>query len=313
MFEKVDAVIVKTPDASFFYFTGLEGTWESSYAIVFPDAVEVVAPPLERGRAHFYTSRKEMEALLKELATAEKIGFNSRGLSHADYLYLKKIIGGKWIDVGKEIMEARVVKRKSEVALIRRACRETKRIMDSLSLESKSEAEVAAEAEYEMRKRGMKAAFDTIVAFGKNSSSPHHTAGKKSYAMPAILDMGARYRNYCSDITRTFVERRGRKIYEIVEEALNIAIDEMVEGVKASEVVKKVEDFLKKHGRGMRHSLGHSIGIEVHDGFSLSSASNFILKENMVFAVEPAIYTAGMGVRIEEDVIVKKGKAEIIR
>jgi len=125
--------------------------------------------------------------------------------------------------------------------------------------------------------------------------------------------MGARYRNYCSDITRTFVERRGRKIYEIVEEALNIAIDEMVEGVKASEVVKKVEDFLKKHGRGMRHSLGHSIGIEVHDGFSLSSASNFILKENMVFAVEPAIYTAGMGVRIEEDVIVKKGKAEIIR
>ena len=313
IFEKVDSIILKTPDPNFFYFTKLEGTWEASFAIVFPDGVEVVAPPLERGEAKFYKGREEMERILKDAVTGDKIGFNGSSLPHATYRYLRKLLGGKWIDVRKELAEMRLVKNREEIMLIKKACRETARIITALSMENKRETEVAAEIEYEMRRRGMKPAFDTIAAFGKNAASPHHIPGRKRYVTPAIIDAGARYRNYCSDLTFTAINRRGRRLYEMVEEALYMAVDEMGEGAKASDVAKMVEDFFRKHGYEMRHALGHSIGIEVHDGFSLSARSNFVLRENMVFAVEPAIYTRNMGVRIERDVVVGRKGAEIIR
>ncbi len=313
IFDRVDFILLKTPDPNFFYFTKVEGAWEGSYAIVFSDAIEIIAPPLERGKANFYKSREEMERLLGDIARGEKIGFNASSLSIADHRHLKKLLGGKWIDVGKELSEMRLVKGREEITLIKKACRETERIIHNIPMEGKKEVEVAAEIEYEMRRRGMKPAFDTIVAFGKNTAFPHHIPGRKEHVMPVIVDAGAKYRNYCSDITKSFVGRKGKGIYELVEHALGIALDEMREGVKASYVVKKVEDFFKKHGYGMRHALGHSIGIEVHDGFSLTPKSDFVLKENMVFAVEPAIYENSMGVRIEKDVIVKKNGVEIIR
>ncbi|MEM2934970.1 MAG: M24 family metallopeptidase, partial [Candidatus Thermoplasmatota archaeon] len=100
--------------------------------------------------------------------------------------------------------------------------------------------------------------------------------------------------------------------YEIVNEALNMTIDELREGVKAEDLYKKVEKFFSKYKFKMIHGLGHSIGLDVHDGYSIGKNSNFIFKENMVFAIEPAIYTKNFGIRMEEDVLIKKNKAEII-
>ncbi len=313
VFEKVDAIVIKTPDENFFYFTRRHGMWENSYAIIFPEKVEIIAPPLEEGDANFYRSKEEMEEFLKNFLDVGRVGFNGEKLSYKDYRHLKKLTKAKFIDVGREIKKMRLVKRKDEINAIRKANRITREILENIEMDGKSEVEVASEIECSMLRKNATRAFPTIVAFGKNTSSPHHIPSKKKFAMPSLIDAGAKYMGYCADITRSFVDRRGKRLYEIVEEAFYIAIDEMEEGRKAKDVYEAVEKFLKKHGYEMRHALGHSIGINVHDGFSLSKKADFVLQENMVFAVEPAIYLKNYGIRIEEDVVIKGGKARIIR
>jgi len=313
IFNKVDVIVVKSPDVNFFYFTQMEGMWEESYAVVFPDGVKIIAPPLEEGDAYFYHNKREMERILKEVVNAEHIGFNGNALSYRDFRFLKKFIGGKWIDVGKELMKMRAIKRREEIEKIKKACRKTVKIMKNIEFDGKKERDICAEIEYEVKRQGLKMAFETIVAFGKNTSSPHHVPGIKKFSFPVIVDMGIKFQNYCSDITESFVNRKGRKIYEIVEEALYLAIDEIREGVKAGYVAKNIENFLKKNGYGMRHALGHSIGVSVHDGYSISINSKFVFKKNMVFAIEPAIYTKSVGVRLERDILVGREKSRIIR
>ncbi|RLF50396.1 MAG: aminopeptidase P family protein, partial [Thermoplasmata archaeon] len=162
-----------------------------------------------------------------------------------------------------------------------------------------------------LAKKNAEEAFKTIVAFGKNSSMPHHMPSNKKFLFPALIDMGARCESYCADITRTFMKKKNKK-YEIIEEALYLAIDSMEAGIKASQVYNKVEKFLDRHGIKMIHALGHSIGIKVHDGLAINKKANFEIKENMVFAIEPAAYFKKYGIRIEEDVLIKNGRARII-
>ncbi|HEC76251.1 MAG TPA: aminopeptidase P family protein [Thermoplasmatales archaeon] len=313
IFEKVDAVLVKTPDSNFFYFTGLEGMWENSFAVVFPDKVEVIAPPLEKGDAHFYKGKKEMEKLLIEIVCGEKIGFDGKKLSYGDYKYLKKLLKCSFVDVGNEIKKMRLIKRRDEVEKIRRACRISLKVFEEIDFNNKREKEVSALIEYKFRMRDAYPAFNTIVAFGKNTSFPHHIPTNKKFVFPSLIDTGAKYKGYSSDITRSFVKRKGRKLYELIESILYEIINEMHAGKKANEIYEMAENFFNKYGYSMRHALGHSIGIDVHDGFSINKRSDFVLKENMVFAIEPAIYLKSYGLRIEEDVIVRKNRGEIIR
>ena len=313
IFEKVDAILVKTPDSNFFYFTGLEGMWENSYAVVFPEKVEVIAPPLEKGKANFYKSKKEMEILLKNIACVDKIGYDGNKLSCREYRYLKKLLKCGFFDVGDKIRKMRAIKRREEIEKIRKACRISLKVIDEIVFNGKSEKEVSAIIEYKFRMMNVYPSFNTIVAFGKNTSFPHHIPTNKKFVYPSLIDAGAKYKGYSSDITRSFVRKKGTKLYELVEIILHEIIDEMHEGMKAKEIYEMAEKFFKKHGYSMRHAIGHSIGIDVHDGFSINKKSDFLLKENMVFAIEPAIYLKNYGIRIEEDVIVKKNKAEIIR
>jgi len=318
LFEMVDAVLIANTtvrDENFFYVTRLPGMWEHSFAIVFPERVEIIAPPLEEGVSHTYTNRKEMESLLKKMVDVERIGFNGERLPYNHFRYLKKLLGGKWIDVSRALNEQRVVKKRDELQLIRKACRISLSIMEEVEQggEGMSERELAADIEHKMRRNNAYPSFDTIVAYGIHTASPHHTPTNKQWMLPALIDMGACYRGYSSDITRSFVGRKGKKLHEVVEHALHMAVDEMREGVSAGSIYKLVEDYFGRYGYRMRHALGHSIGIHVHDGFSITGNADFVFRENMVFAVEPAVYLKRYGIRIEEDVVVGKHKAMIIR
>ena len=312
MFEKVDALLIKTPDENFFYFTKLEGFYENSYAVVLPDKVITIAPHLEEKADYFYKSKKELEKILKDVAKVDKLGINGEALSYKDFVYLKKLLKTKLIDVSQEIKKLRVVKKPDEINLIKKAYRISNEVVNQLDFRNKTEKEIVKEIEMAILKNNAKLAFEPIVAFGKNSAIPHHMASNKKFVLPALIDLGAKYKGYCADITRTFIDKKGKKVYEIVEEALYMAIDNMVEGIKAKEVYELIEKFFKKHGYKMLHGLGHSIGLKVHDGYALNKKADFILKENMVFAVEPAIYTKSFGVRLEEDIIVGKRKGKII-
>ena len=310
----VDVIFIKNgmcKDENFFYFTGFEGLWENAIAIVYPEKVEVLSPPLEK-EAIFYHNRQELEKLLKEMLNGRKVGFNGNALSYSELNYLKKVVNAKFVDVGKKLKKARLIKERDEIKKIRKACKISMKAVEEIEFDGKTESWVAGEAEFIMKRENAKPAFDTIVAFGKNTSIPHHMPTNKKFVMPALIDLGAKYKGYCADITRSFVENKGKRIYEIVEEALHIALDEIKEGVVAKDVNDKIEKFFARHGFSMRHGLGHSIGLKVHDGYAINKDAKFLFKENMVFAIEPAIYTKRIGIRIEEDIIVRKNKAEII-
>ena len=316
IFEKVDAVIIantEMKDENFLYFTRLHGLWENSFAIIFPDKIEIVAPPLEEGNAYWYTTKEEMQRLLKKILSVEKVGFNGAHLAYNQVVYLKKLLDCNLVDISNDLKSLRLIKRKDEIDAIRKACRISLKIIENIDITMKKENEIASKIEQKMRKMNALPAFNTIVAFGKNSAIPHHIPTNKKCVMPALIDLGAKYGGYASDITRSFVGRSGKRVYEIVEEALYRGLDEIHDGVQARDVYKSVGKILRKHGYGFRHPLGHSVGIKVHDGFPIHQRSDFMFKENMVFAIEPAVYVKRYGIRIEEDIIIRKDKVEIIR
>ena len=270
----------------------------------------------------------ERKTLLRDLADRLRgaeprvIGFDE--LNVEIYLKLKKKLLGFEIRPKPEIVrEMRSIKDEEEISRMRRACDIADRGMEAVrsSLEEgMREYEVAAELEYTMRKAGAEGiAFETIVGSGPRAAYPH--AGCKEREIRKgdfiVIDTGATYRGYRSDITRTFVlgkpSGEQRRIYEAVFEANEGALKEIREGVKGSEVDELARRIITESGYGefFIHSLGHGVGLEVHELPSLSRESKDVLKAGNIVTDEPGIYVAGRGgVRIEDTVLVTKGKAE---
>lgn len=338
----VDAIVIQNAtephiDLTFFYITGLtSGLFESSTAILTKDTFEIIIPQLEeesakncKAKVNVYKTKDEREKLLKEkLKGIKKIGVNSEELTYGSYLQLKKFAKAKFSDVSESIRKARLIKDEEEIELIKKACKivsEVANEIPSLIKEGVKENEVASEINYLMNKKGASGeSFTTIPAFGKNSAEPHYTSalGKAKKGDFLLFDFGAKYQRYCSDITRTFVlgkaTKQQREIYSTVLNAQQIAFDKIKQGVKGATVHKQVEKFInsaynKKFAGKFIHSTGHSIGLSVHDGGVLHPRMDLTLKEGMVFTVEPGIYLSGFGgVRIEDDIVVKKNGIEIL-
>lgn len=229
----------------------------------------------------------------------------------------------KIVDSTPAFTEAMSVKEANEIELIKGACNiADKAYIDLLGRikEGMSENEVAAELEYLMRKLGASGtSFETIVAFGENSSVPHHETGnrKLKFGDIILIDFGCIYGGYCSDCTRTFLfgddKKHGefKKMYEHVLKAHLLAKERITAGTTGREADGFARDYLREHNldKYFTHSLGHGIGINVHEYPNLSPKSEAILKNNMVFSDEPGVYFEGkFGIRIEDTVSLKDGK-----
>lgn len=174
----------------------------------------------------------------------------------------------------------------------------------------KREIEIAARLEYIMRTAGSEGpSFDTIVASGERSSCPHaHPTDRKIKAGEMVkIDFGAIWNGYHSDMTRTvFVgkaDRKFREIYGIVHEAQKRAIDAIKPGVTGFDIDKIARDHIASKGYGEKfgHTLGHSLGLDIHEMPGFSAKCNDVIKTGMVLTVEPGIYLPGWGgVRIED-------------
>lgn len=176
---------------------------------------------------------------------------------------------------------------------------------------SSTEKFAAASLEFDMTINGsIKPAFDTIVASGKRSSSPHSETSMNRVETPIVVDWGAKYDYYCSDITRTFIDtERQEEIWNIVLEAQKAAINTIALGVAYADVDNAARDVITEYGYGeyFIHSTGHGFGLEIHEDPVISNKVEGTLEENMVITAEPGIYIPGeFGVRIEDDVLVKK-------
>ncbi len=231
----------------------------------------------------------------------------------------------EFIDVGDSIMNLRQVKTDKEINKIREAAKivsEVAEVIPDKLKEGMKENELAALVNYEMMKRGASSpSFDTIAAFGPDTAEPHFTGGSRKLKKGdvVLIDFGAKYERYCSDMTRTFFFGKPDKemidVYNTVLEAQIAGIKAISEGKNGKEVdreARKIIDSSRFNGRFI-HSLGHGVGLNVHDHPALSPSYDFFLKENMVVTVEPGIYLTGKGgVRIEDDVVVKKDGCEVL-
>ena len=164
--------------------------------------------------------------------------------------------------------------------------------------------------------------FSPIIATSPNGSDPHHGTGKDIVKVgdSVVLDIGGKYNNYCSDMTRTvFIGKEPTKehaeIYNIVKSANEKAISIVKEGVKFSDIDKAARGIITEAGYGeyFTHRTGHCIGIECHDFGNVSSVNDNEVKAGMIFSIEPGIYLKdNIGVRIEDLVLVTKDGYEVL-
>jgi Xaa-Pro dipeptidase len=334
--ERLDVIAILNGshvDPNFFYVSGYRsGLFEGNTLFLFPDShVEVLTNPLEEEAArqkpdykvHVERSSSRSEhrkVVLSILRGCRRVGINFRGVSHRDYQELEAILSSKdLIDVSDALSRSRMVKDLDELEAISKAARIVSAVMDDvpgLVREGMTEKALKAKIDYLMVETGADSpSFESIVAFGENSALPHYSAGERRLRRgdSILVDVGARYHLYCSDITRTFFFGRAassqREAYATVLKAQTRAIAEIREGVTGKavhQIAAKVIDQSRFKGR-FTHGLGHSIGLEVHDGPGLTLRNPGKLRRNMVVTVEPGIYIPGKGgVRIEDDVVVTK-------
>ncbi|MBI5061089.1 MAG: M24 family metallopeptidase, partial [Candidatus Aenigmarchaeota archaeon] len=193
---------------------------------------------------------------------------------------------------------ARMIKDRDEISRIANASKASARIIKNLSI-SGTESSLAADLDWNIRKSGNKNAFDTIVATGNNIKTPHHTPTNKQLGKTVLIDLGVNYRGYCSDMARTF----GSPYEKIVQSVLSDIEEKMAPGVSCSDLDALARKALGKYRKKFITSLGHGVGIAIHEKPSISAASKDILRKGMVIAVEPAIY-ASNGCRIENTYLI---------
>ena len=238
---------------------------------------------------------------------------------------LAKAVGGeeKLEPASNFIRDLRKIKDQQEIQLIREACNLTNIGMQVAAQTVRpgvKEKEVAAEVEYAMRKKGSDGtAFDTIIASGASSAFPHGSCSDRTIQEGdlVVVDLGATYKFYRSDMTRTFVagkaSEKQRKIYETVRLAQQKAFENIKPDISAKEVDAAAREIIETAGFGeyFVHNLGHGVGLEVHEAPILSPDSKDILAVGNVVTNEPGIYLPGFGgVRIEDTVLVTADGAE---
>ena len=215
--------------------------------------------------------------------------------------------------------DLRTIKDDDEMKLLQRAIDIADAAMDAVvpTIEPGiTEAEVAWRLEKAMREMGAESpSFDTIVGSGPNGALPHHRAGDRviQSGEPIVIDMGAKYQGYCSDLTRTIIlgeqNETFRRIYDIVLGAQLTSINLVKPGITGGEADGYAREVINQagHGDNFGHSLGHGVGLEVHEYPGVGPTSTGVLQEGMVFTIEPGIYISGWGgVRIEDIVLMGK-------
>jgi len=328
--EGVEAmVIVNSPgciDYTFFYVTGYQhGLFEGAVAVLYPDGRrEVVVPRLEASAAgpevHVFANEEEKRQLLSPLLDVHTIGFHGQACPYTQFRTLQSLFPRATLtDVSSAVREARMVKDEEEIDALRRSgalAAEVARALPEMAEDADTEADIRAAVNYRLDRAGASPAFDTIVACGSHAALPHYTTGTAPRRRPILVDFGARYRRYCSDVTRTLAGpgEEQQRAHEAVREVQFLALDMIEPGVAAREIHERVNASLVRRGFSpLPHATGHSLGLEVHDGFSLSESSQVVLEPGMVMTVEPGVYISGrFGIRIEDDVLVTSRGCEVL-
>ena len=330
---RINAFLITDP-VSVEYISGFTGG--DSYALILPKNQYI----LTDGR---YTEMAQKEAPGFEVLTRKakltevielvvrrhrikEISFEGFRITYDALREYRKALGGvKWKAERPIVHILRKIKEPREVAVIQKCvevAEDAMRVVRKLLKPGTTENEVAAELDYQMRRRGtQKPAFSTIIAAGAHSSQPHAAPGQRKIRRGDALtvDWGAKLDGYNSDITRVFfiskVQPKFRKIYEIVLKAQKLAIEALKPGMPAMKLDAVARNYIIERGYGpqFNHSLGHGLGMEGHEFPIVNATNKAHLEPGMVITIEPGIYIPGFGgVRVEDDVLVTEQGAKVL-
>ena len=269
--------------------------------------------------------------LLKDLKVM-KLGFESHQVTVATYKQITEALQALPSDerpalaATSGIVESlRKIKDREELDLLQRSIDVADAAMESVSptIEAgHTEREVAWRLEKAMREMGADSlSFETIVAAGPNGAMPHHRPSDRAIAPgePIVIDMGAKVGGYCSDITRTVCvgepDETFRRIYDIVLGAQLTAIATVRAGMNGGDAddLSRVVIAEAGYAENFGHSLGHGVGLVIHEYPRVGPKSGHPLEQGMVFTVEPGIYLSGWGgVRIEDVVLLEDSGARVL-
>ncbi len=328
--KKIDCLFVTKP-ANVTYTTGFMG--DDSWAIITKRAVYLLTDSR-------YTEQAEKECvgckivartnsmaeavvkLRKKLKSVRNIGIE-KSTSLAAFESLRKHARVRLKAVSDIIETVRRTKDSSEIAAIKASISISAKALKQTVGYIKpgvTESELAGMLDFQIRKLGATNSFDTIVAFGPNASRPHHQPSKRKLKKrdTVLIDFGARYKGYCSDITRSFAVGKPNRFFEKVYEAVRQAQAAAIKTIKAGVEMVKVDAAARQAIRRCElsvyeHGTGHGFGLEIHEMPFLKAQSKGKLNAGDVITIEPGVYIPGkLGVRIEDDVLVTDTGCKIL-
>lgn len=328
LFENIEAdcAVLISGGANVFYYSGF--TSEDAYLLItrsdryiITDSRYFIQARLEASDFEIADISKGWKYVFNDISE-NTVCFEENNITFAEYEKISACAEKKrFIPKQKEIDAPRRIKDKKEIELIAAAEHlgdmAFSHILEVLNT-GMSEREIALELEMYMRGMGADGlSFETIAASGVRSAMPHGTASDKTTEKGDLLtlDFGCVYKGYCSDMTRTVVfgnpTAEQSEIYSLVLAAQTAALDFIRPGVSCAEADNAARRVIQEggHGAEFTHSLGHSVGTEIHENPVFSPKSKDILCEGNVMSVEPGIYIDGWGgVRIEDLTAVIDGK-----
>jgi len=329
---KLDCLLISRPP-NWFYLTGFTGeagmlvVWRKGASLITDGRFTVQARDEASGVRVIHQKGPLLEAVGKQLkgSSLKRIGFDPTQLSVAEFKSLRRLAGTRrtWKPIVGLVEKLRMRKDEGELAQMRKAAILVGEVFEAVLPGVRvgiREFELAAEIEYQMRKRGASGpSFETIVAFGERSALPHArpTAKRLRKNELVVLDLGVILGHYCSDMTRTFfvgkAPARIRGWYQAVLEAQRAAVAAVKSGVSCGEVDGAARRVLAGYRLESLfvHSTGHGLGLEVHEDPRLARGQKKLLEPGNVITIEPGVYAEGIGgIRIEDDVAVHADRTE---
>ena len=336
--EGLDAILISSPENRRYLsgFTGSEAylVVSQTKAVLATDFryVQQAGQQAPQFRVERISNKPEWLPKLASQLKARRMGFECQHMTVGAHTAFQKAIGEageadrlSLVETSDIVDVMRATKYEEEVDLIFRAAEITDQALEAVvpAIEvGATEREVAWELERAMRERGADSvAFEIIVAAGPNGALPHHSPGDTVIAngQPVVIDMGARYHGYCADLTRTILlgepDERFRRVYGMVLSAQMAAEEGARAGMTGTEVDAIARDIIAEAGHAdhFGHSLGHGVGLAIHELPRVGSNSSDLLEEGMVFTIEPGVYLPDWGgVRIEDMVVLENGLARVI-
>ena len=337
--KEVDAIFISQP-GNRYYVSGFDGS--AGYLLITPkDAVLATDfryfEQVKQQSPHFTLFEikgrtDEWFPKLLEGRRIQRLGFESPYITFAFYHELAAILDKErprlhLVPLENTVEQLRGVKEPEEIEYIQCAAEIGDASFDSVTAKLKpgiTELQLAWELEKSMREAGSQSMpFGIIIAAGPNAALPHHQPSDRPIAAgePVVIDMGAKFRNYGSDLTRTIClgkpDKTFHKIYDIVHRAQEAAINGIHAGMNGIQADDLARSIINTAGYGdmFGHGLGHGVGLATHDPSPRLSplASTEALADGMVFSIEPGIYLPRWGgVSIEDLAVMEKGKVKLL-